>query len=556
VLDVRWLEGLDVSATCPLCSDSGPKSGVLEMGGPVAGTLVACPACSLRFFPGLVPASYAGARESAALRGFELTLGLHGSIECLGRIDLARVRRFLEVGCGTGYTLDFARHAYGWDVLGVDDSAWSRAAGAELGLPMVDGLLGYAGAVPERSWDLVFACEVLEHVPDPGAFLGAVRRATTDSGIFLLRTPNAERVRPERDRTTLAAMLSPGFHTMLHTPVSLERALREAGFTEARVLALDDTLHAAASDSSLHWDPAGTLDPADVAAYVRDRPQTLPVDGAARLGLLQRHANRVVADGDATTAREALAELDGAFRSRYGVGLEPGAGPPPEGSEELYCHALSTVGHAALLDGDRSRAAEAFAAAARAAESAGPSTLGSPEAVDLGLELAARHARIEAIVLEPDPDRAATRLSELLARAGDARRDVALGVFVCSVGAGSLALADRVVAEAARALAAPGPETGSNPIEREARWSLAMLDLHHRSDPGSAAAGFARLAADPEFEAPRRWSARFHEGYARWHAGERTLAAEILSDIVTAAAGPEPPPAEFVEHARALLAQR
>ena len=41
----------------------------------------------------------------------ELGIGLRGSVECLGRIDRARVRTLLEVGCGTGLTLDFAARA-------------------------------------------------------------------------------------------------------------------------------------------------------------------------------------------------------------------------------------------------------------------------------------------------------------------------------------------------------------------------------------------------------------------------------------------------------------
>ncbi len=143
-----WLADRDQAITCPLCADDEPKQALLELD---EGRLVllVCGRCSLHFFPALDPTRYAGLDDAFGMRGFELALGFHGSVECLARIDRDGVSRFLEIGCGTGLTLDFARRTFGWEVLGVDDGAWTRAASSELGVPIAEGLLGTTADVEQ-----------------------------------------------------------------------------------------------------------------------------------------------------------------------------------------------------------------------------------------------------------------------------------------------------------------------------------------------------------------------------------------------------------------------
>src|SRR5687768_6247932 len=237
---IEWLDG-ELEATCPVCGDHGAKPRVLRTPtlGPDARpiTLARCPACTLRFFADLgEPLSFEDATTDAIEEHFELGIGLHGSVECLGRIDRTRVRTMLEVGCRTGLTLDFARHALGWEVLGADTSAMSARAAAELGVPIVAGLLGESAEIAPGAWDVVFACEVIEHVTRPAGFLAAVRAALAPGGVFLLRTPAAEALEPGGEELALVAVLSPGYHPMLHTAGSLERLLRAAGFGDVRIM--------------------------------------------------------------------------------------------------------------------------------------------------------------------------------------------------------------------------------------------------------------------------------------------------------------------------------
>lgn len=557
---LTWLDGDDPAAgACPVCADAGPKArvvGVRALGDdPRELVLVRCPACTVLFFPALRPLPFCDAPDVVAEFMFEAAVGLRGSIECLAAIPGAGVTRFLEVGCGTGLTLDWARHVYGWDVLGVDDSVMAARATAELGVPVVDGLLGHTDAIPDGAWDVVFACEVLEHVVDQYGFLVAVRRALTPAGTFLLRTPAAEAVTLGHRPGDVLSVLSPGYHALVHTTASLEHVLRTAGFTEVHVHRRGDTLHAAAATVSVAWDPEAVPCDDTIAEYLRQRTAALPAGGAARLGLLQQLVNLSVNRGDRDGARAALVALDGALRARHGgAGLDADAGDVPAFSAMVFCDALVADALLAQLDDDDARAEQRYAAAVRIADE-GLRVLAAENGLNPGLtrlhEDAAR-ARF-GLVAARDGEEAARLLPAVLGdlEAGAERVRAVQTLFVTLVGRGASAVADALAVELLTTLGAKAPAT---PEERSARWALAMHLLHHAGDHAGAAAQFA-IAAEEAQDDERREAARFHLGYTRWHAGDRDGAAALLRATVARdeADGPGGPAAPWAGQAHALL---
>jgi SAM-dependent methyltransferase len=105
---------------------------------------------------------------------------------------MARGRRVLDAGCGSGYGADvLAREAR--EVLGIDISGdainyarqhyrvanvrFERASCLEI-------------PAPDGSFDLVVAFEIIEHLADWRAFLREVRRVLAPAGQFLVSTPN------------------------------------------------------------------------------------------------------------------------------------------------------------------------------------------------------------------------------------------------------------------------------------------------------------------------------------------------------------------------------
>jgi SAM-dependent methyltransferase len=96
----------------------------------------------------------------------------------------------LEVGCGFGY-LTYALSQAGHRVTGIDISQVACARAAERYGPLyrcVD-LEDLARDTPGR-YDTVLFTEVLEHLPDPVAFVQAAARVAKPEGRLVLTTPN------------------------------------------------------------------------------------------------------------------------------------------------------------------------------------------------------------------------------------------------------------------------------------------------------------------------------------------------------------------------------
>jgi len=101
-------------------------------------------------------------------------------------------KRSLDIGCGAGYGVaELAQRggeAYGIDV------ASNAVAYARINYPLSNAHFAQASATAlpfrDRSFDLVTAFEVIEHLTDWRALLAEARRVLSDDGVFLVSTPN------------------------------------------------------------------------------------------------------------------------------------------------------------------------------------------------------------------------------------------------------------------------------------------------------------------------------------------------------------------------------
>src|SRR5206468_5273421 len=83
--------------------------------------------------------------------------------------------------------------------------------------------------------DVVSASEVLEHVPDPDAFVDTLLAPLAPEGFLVLTTPNAE-VLADGGRTELQwyESFGPGFHLNILSPASLRLLLGRRGLRDVR----------------------------------------------------------------------------------------------------------------------------------------------------------------------------------------------------------------------------------------------------------------------------------------------------------------------------------
>jgi len=148
--------------------------------------------------------------------------------------SLAPVGSLLDVGCGGGELLS-AAVAGGWRAAGAEpmaaaaELARSRAPGADVRTGLASEV-GFA----ERSFDVVCAFHVLEHMPDARAFLGELARFARPGGLVVVECPNyASRLRRARGERWLH--LRPLEHLVHFTPQTMRAALAGAGLEPVRV---------------------------------------------------------------------------------------------------------------------------------------------------------------------------------------------------------------------------------------------------------------------------------------------------------------------------------
>ena len=146
-------------------------------------------------------------------------------------------RRAVDIGCGAGLlTEPLAR--LGAEMMGIDaspDNIRVAAAHAGAGGLAITYTCGDIAELGLSGFDLVTSMEVIEHVADKAAFVGALAGALADDGLMILSTPN--RTMASRlllvegaERLGMVPRGTHHWHDFL-TPVELHDLLADAGLT-------------------------------------------------------------------------------------------------------------------------------------------------------------------------------------------------------------------------------------------------------------------------------------------------------------------------------------
>jgi len=114
---------------------------------------------------------------------------LFGALAYREAISFVPGGRMLDVGCGSGRFLR-KMAALGWRCEGLDFSETAVSLCRAAGLDVRRGDLFSAG-LDDASFDLLTARHVIEHVPDPAAFVREAARILKRGGRLLIQTPNS-----------------------------------------------------------------------------------------------------------------------------------------------------------------------------------------------------------------------------------------------------------------------------------------------------------------------------------------------------------------------------
>ncbi len=166
----------------------------------------------------------------------ETLAGLEGRRPVLARFIVdhfppSRDARIVDLGCGHGALLHFARDAGYTQVSGIDGSPAQVDAAKRLGIAGIrqGDALTLLAAEPEASFDAVVAYDVIEHLTKDELvdMTDAVRRVLKPGGRWLIHAPNG--------LSPFAGVMRYGdlTHEQAFTPESLTQLFLASGFREA-----------------------------------------------------------------------------------------------------------------------------------------------------------------------------------------------------------------------------------------------------------------------------------------------------------------------------------
>ncbi len=230
----EWLEVARRSGRAPR-----DLSGALARAGRLQDfAFVKCADCGFRFVSPCPDAAYLGefyrrypgTEQYGAKRDKKIKRALR-RIRRLKRF--APGRRFLDVGCNLGYAVEAAR-LEGFSATGIDldaravSSARAQFPEAAFYVSDVESLRA-SGA----TFDFVYCCEVIEHLPEVRPFAGSLAGLLGPGGLLFLTTPDAGHVRVPRAFLTWDAVKPPE-HLCWFTKCSLRTLFEDVGFRPLR----------------------------------------------------------------------------------------------------------------------------------------------------------------------------------------------------------------------------------------------------------------------------------------------------------------------------------
>ena len=569
----------DIKGTCPACADAGPKPVRLRIRSAVSPfpllPLVTCGQCGTALFPTMEEPGYESIQGAKTEHGSEAALafyleqgaGIDVMAEQLSAVEPSSVRRYLEIGCGFGFSLDFAHTALGWTVRGVDPGFAARKGRELLGLDIDPIYLRTPADAGPEPFDLVLCSEVVEHIFEPLEFLSILRGVLAPGGTLLLTTPNAGSIAPETPAGALLPLLSPGYHHAVYSRQGFETLLRRAGFATVSVVEHGATLRAAVSMGGGTADLSRSFDRDFYIRYLAERSRTIPVDTPFGLGLRYRYIKELTHAGRFAEVRDLVKPVIQACRTGWGLDLDK---PEtlfrrewPGNMIQFHDHApfnlcgiLYCLGMLVWHEEDRAQARVYFQVAAELGErirvTLQASGIDDGETAALSWRARGYAAHILAWIAPLGAaggvDNLANTTSPILGERipQDILNDIRGQTFTALVNLSQHAAADRMVWDIESSL--PGYEPAQ---AASLAFALGILNLNHRRAPKVAARWFSKaheLSRDLVEQgnaqnAPLFWPALYHEGQAWIHAKLPQEAGAVLARILNPAPGlPVVPP--------------
>jgi 2-polyprenyl-3-methyl-5-hydroxy-6-metoxy-1,4-benzoquinol methylase len=144
--------------------------------------------------------------------------------------------RLLDVGTGYGFFLALMQ-SRGWEVMGLEASLTGARYGRKRWGLRILAQPWEKTSLPKGKFDVVTAFYVIEHLPDPLAFLREIHRTLRPGGMIVLRYPHTT---PIKAILSLMRIKNYLYHLPFHlcdfSPKTMRRALAKAGFARIKTV--------------------------------------------------------------------------------------------------------------------------------------------------------------------------------------------------------------------------------------------------------------------------------------------------------------------------------
>lgn len=99
-------------------------------------------------------------------------------------------KKVLDVGCADGSFASKLKKEYGFDIYGLDISKNAVKLAVKNGINAKVHNSEKEFPFPNNHFDLIFTCEVIEHIYDTDFFISELKRVLGKNGILIITTPN------------------------------------------------------------------------------------------------------------------------------------------------------------------------------------------------------------------------------------------------------------------------------------------------------------------------------------------------------------------------------
>ncbi len=143
--------------------------------------------------------------------------------------DTTLPKRVLDIGCSTGFMLDYFRDQNtGWDSEGIELNPSAVKFGVERGLKIHCNSIEDFN--PTDKFAAISLFDVLEHLADPMGILEKIKNLLVDGGNIFIYVPNFNSATKDILGIENSHFIWPTHHLTYFTPESLKMFLEKAGF--------------------------------------------------------------------------------------------------------------------------------------------------------------------------------------------------------------------------------------------------------------------------------------------------------------------------------------